>query len=108
MKIAERRAAKKLAQQERVEANRKKLKEEEEQRKSDPAEQATLEDDFWTVTGDLITRHHKVPRKTLYMPKAADFPLPLEYVDISRTTYTDLETTKEQKNRRLLDSRIPC
>ena len=56
-----------------------------------------MEEDFWTVTGDLITRRHQVPRKTLYMPKAADFPLPLEYVDIFRTTYTDLDSTKEKK-----------
>ena len=56
-----------------------------------------MEEDFWIVTGDLKTKHHQVPRKTLYMPKAADFPLPLEYVDIFRTTYTDLETTKEKK-----------
>ena len=31
------------------------------------------------------------------MPKAADFPLPLEYVDIFRTTKTDLDSTQEQQ-----------
>ncbi|WP_288992749.1 DNA (cytosine-5-)-methyltransferase, partial [uncultured Marinobacter sp.] len=95
-KIAERRAEKKLARQEKLEETRRRLKEEEERRASDPAEQHTVDHDFWTVSGDLITRHHKVPRQHLYTPKQDEFPMPFEYIDIFRTTRTDLETTKEK------------
>ena len=30
-------------------------------------------DDFWTITGELIHRHHVVPRVKLYVPKEESF-----------------------------------
>ena len=44
--------------------------------------------DFWTITGEFIYRHHVEPRVKLYMPKAESFPFPLKYIDVTRTTFT--------------------
>jgi len=51
--------------------------------------------DFWTCNSDCIIRHHKVPRTQLFVPTNDDLPLPLKYVDILRTTETDLEHLRE-------------
>ena len=42
--------------------------------------------DFWTITGEFNYRHHVVPRE-LYVPKEATFPIPMWYIDVTRTTY---------------------
>ena len=47
--------------------------------------------DFWTITGEFIDRHHVVPRVKLYVPKEESFPIPLEYIDVTRTTHTSLD-----------------
>ena len=43
--------------------------------------------DFWTFTGEFIYRHHVAPRVKLYVPKEATFPIPMWYIDVTRTTY---------------------
>ena len=46
--------------------------------------------DFWTCSSDVLTRHHREPRTTLFAPKAEPCPLPLEYLDVLRRTETNL------------------
>ena len=41
--------------------------------------------------GDFICRHHVEPRVKLYMPKEEPFPVPLKYIDVTRTTHTSLD-----------------
>ena len=52
--------------------------------------------DFWTITGESIYRHHVVPRVKLYVPKEESFPIPLKYIDVTRTTYTSLDVLLEK------------
>ena len=50
--------------------------------------------DFWSVSGNFMYRHHFVPRVKLYAPKEESFPIPLKYIDVSRTTQTNLDVKK--------------
>ena len=43
--------------------------------------------DFWSVSGNFIYRHHVEPRVKLYSPRDSSFPTPLKYIDVSRTTH---------------------
>ena len=47
--------------------------------------------DFWSMSGNFFYRHHVEPRVKLYSPKEESFPIPLKYVDVSRTTHTNLD-----------------
>ena len=53
--------------------------------------------DFWSIQGDLIYRHHNEPRVQLFVPKEETFPIPLEYIDVTRCTHTDLDVMQEKK-----------
>ena len=57
---------------------------------------AEAKNDFWSITGDLMYRHHVEPRVKLYMPKEESFPLPLKYIDVTRTTHTSLDVLLEK------------
>ena len=46
--------------------------------------------DFWSMSGNFIYRHHVEPRVKLYSPRDESFPIPLKYIDVSRTTHTNL------------------
>ena len=46
--------------------------------------------DFWSMSGNLKNRHHVEPRVKLYSPREESFPIPLKYIDVSRTTHTVL------------------
>ena len=50
--------------------------------------------DFWSMSGNFIYRHHVEPRVKLYSPK--EFPIPLKYIDVSRTTHTNLDVKQEK------------
>ena len=39
---------------------------------------------------DFIYRHHVEPRVKLYLPKEESFPIPLKYIDVTRTRHTSL------------------
>ena len=52
---------------------------------------------FWSLFGDFIYRHHVEHRVKLYVPNEESFPIPLEYIDVSRTTYTTFERYVEEK-----------
>ena len=53
--------------------------------------------DFWSVSGNLIYRHHVEPRVKLYSPRAESFPIPLKYIDVSRTTHSNLDVKQERR-----------
>ena len=47
--------------------------------------------DFWLMSGNFIYRHHVEPRVKLYSPREESFPIPLKYIDVSRTTHTNFK-----------------
>ena len=47
--------------------------------------------DFWTKTGEFIYRHHVEPRCKLFVSGEESFPIPLKYIDVTRTTYASLD-----------------
>ena len=51
--------------------------------------------DFWSTEGDFIYRHHIEPRVQLYVLKEGTFPIPLKYIYVTRTTYTNLDMLQE-------------
>ena len=53
--------------------------------------------DFWTITGDFIYCHHVEPRVKLYMPTEESFPIPMKYIDVTRTTHTSLDVLLEKR-----------
>ena len=53
--------------------------------------------DFWSMSGNFIYRHHVEPRVKLYSPRQESFPIPLKYIDISRTTHTNLDVKQERR-----------
>ena len=42
--------------------------------------------DFWSMSGNFIYRHHVEPRVKLYSPREESFPVPLKYIDACRST----------------------
>ena len=53
--------------------------------------------DFWSMSGSFIYRHHVEPRVKLYSPREESFPIPLKYIDVSRTTHTNLDVKQENR-----------
>ena len=53
--------------------------------------------DFWSMSGSFIYRHHVEPRVKLYSPREESFPIPLKYIDVSRTTHTNLDVKQEKR-----------
>ena len=53
--------------------------------------------DFWSMSGNFIYRHHVEPRVKLYSPREESFPIPLKYIDVSRTTNTNLDVMQERR-----------
>ena len=43
--------------------------------------------DFWSMSGNFIYRHHVEPGVKLYSRGEESFPIPLKYIDVSRTTH---------------------
>ena len=52
--------------------------------------------DFLSITGEFIHRHHVVLRVKLYVPKEESFPFPLQHIDVTRTSYTSLDVMLEK------------
>ena len=50
--------------------------------------------DFWSMSGSFIYRHHVEPRVKLYSPREESFPIPLKYIDVSRTTHMNWMSCK--------------
>ena len=53
--------------------------------------------DFWSMSGSFIYRHHVEPRVKLYSPREESFPVPPKYIDVSRTTHTNLDVKQEKR-----------
>ena len=53
--------------------------------------------DFWSMSGSFIYRHHVEPRVKLYSAREESFPIPLKYIDVSRTTHTNLVVMQESR-----------
>ena len=53
--------------------------------------------DFWSMSGNSIYRHHVEPRVKLYSPREESFPFPLKYIDVSRNTHTNLDVMQESR-----------
>ena len=53
--------------------------------------------DSWSMSGNFIYRHHVEPRVKLCSPREESFPIPLKYIDVSRTTCTNLVVKQENR-----------
>ena len=53
--------------------------------------------DFWSMSGSSIYRYHVEPRVKLHSPREESFPIPLKYIDVSRTTHTNLDVKQEKR-----------
>ena len=53
--------------------------------------------DFWSMSGSFIYRHHIEPRVGLYSPREESFPIPLKYIDVTRTTHTNFDVKLEKR-----------
>ena len=49
------------------------------------------------MSGSFIFRHHVEARVKLYSPKEESFPIPLKYIDVTRTTHTNLDVKQEKR-----------
>ena len=76
---------------------------EERRRSSDGSQPAEAKDDaearndFRSIEGDSICRHHVEPGDRLHVPKEESFPIPLKYVDVTRSTHTNLDVMQEKR-----------
>ena len=52
---------------------------------------------FGSISGNFIYRHHVEPRVKLYSPREESFPISLKYIDVSRTTRTNLDVMQERR-----------
>ena len=53
---------------------------------------AEPEEDYWMMpNNDLLIRHHVVPRRHLHVPTSESCPLPIEWLDVKRETFTNLD-----------------
>ena len=53
--------------------------------------------DFWSMSGNFIFRHHVESRVELHSPREESFPIPLKYIDVTRTTHTDFDVKQEKR-----------
>ena len=53
--------------------------------------------DFWSMSGNFIYRHHVEPPVKLYSPREESFSIPLKYIDVSRTAHTNLDVKQEKR-----------
>ena len=53
--------------------------------------------DFWSMSGSFIYHHHVEPGVKLYSPREESFPIPLKYIDVTRTTHTNLDVKQEKR-----------
>ena len=58
---------------------------------------AEARDDFWSMEGHFIDRYHLEPRIQLCVPKEESFSIPLKYIDVTRSTHTNLDVMQEKR-----------
>ena len=52
-------------------------------------------DDFWSISG-IFYRHHVEPRVKLYVLTEGSFPIPLKYIEVTRTADTTFDVMSEK------------
>ena len=52
--------------------------------------------DFWSMSGNFMYRHHVEPRVKLYVTREESFRIPLNYIDVTRTEDTSLDVMLEK------------
>ena len=52
--------------------------------------------DFWSMSGSFIYRHHVEPRVKLYSPREESIPIALKHIDVTRTADTTLDVMSEK------------
>ena len=55
--------------------------------------------DFWSMSRNFIYRHHVEPRVKLHSPREESFLIPRKYIDVSRTTHTNLDVKAREAHR---------
>ena len=66
--------------------------------RSQPAEtkeDAESRNDFWSIEGDFICRHHVEPGVDFFVSKEDSFPIPLKHIDVTTTSHTSLDVLHE-------------
>ena len=53
--------------------------------------------DFWSMSGNFMYRHHVEARVKLYSPREESFLIPLKYFNNSRNTRTNLDVMQERR-----------
>ena len=53
--------------------------------------------DFWSMSGNFMNRHHVEPRVKLHSSREESYPISLKYIDVSRTTHTNLDVKQEKR-----------
>ena len=53
--------------------------------------------DFWSMSGNFIFRHDVEPGVKVYSSIEESFPIPLKYIDVFRTTHTNLDIKQEER-----------
>ena len=69
----------------------------EESQVAEPTDDAEASANFWSIQGEFIYRHYNEPRFQLNVPKEETFPIPLKYIDVTRSTHTDLDLLEEKR-----------
>ena len=67
-----------------------------------PFQDSSLDDvgarnDFGSISGNYIYRHHVEPRVKLYMPRKESCPIPLRFIDVTRATSTTMDVMFERR-----------
>ena len=53
--------------------------------------------DFWSMSGNFMYRHLVEPRVKLYSPSEGSFPVPLQHIDVTRTTHANLDVKQAKR-----------
>ena len=53
--------------------------------------------DFWSMSGSFIYRHHVEARVELYSPTEESFPIPLKYIDVTGAAHATLDVKLEKR-----------
>ena len=69
----------------------------EESQPTESKDDAEARRDFSSIQGDFICRHLNGPRVQLHVPKEETFPIPLKYIDVTRSTHTNLNVMQEKR-----------
>ena len=64
---------------------------------TESTDDAEVRADFWSIQGHFICHHHNEPRVQLHVSREETFPVPLKYIDVTRSTHTDLDVLQQKR-----------